>query len=64
MGYEVTKSEHAGPKRGEGAYYGRKSAAKRGSKKERRRQDRGATAEAVIEREVKWTPLKSMVGPF
>ena len=39
------KTEHAGAKHGNGAFYGRKRDAKRGSNTERRRIDRLTTAE-------------------
>ncbi len=44
MGNRVTKTEHAGPKKGVGAFYGRKRWAKRTSSVKRRR-----VARAVIE---------------
>ena len=37
MGYEAKKTEHAGPKRGSGAYWGRKSEAKNLSGRTRRK---------------------------
>jgi len=37
MGYEVKKTEHAGPKRGNGAFWGRKWEAKKQSSRTRRR---------------------------
>jgi len=37
MGYEVKKTEHAGPKRGKGAYWGRKWEAKKESSRRRRK---------------------------
>ena len=40
MAHNATRTEHAGPKRGRGAYWGRKKDAKRQSKKARRRNDR------------------------
>ena len=36
MGYEAKKTEHAGAKKGKGAYWGRKAAAKEQSNKKRR----------------------------
>ncbi|MBI2689322.1 MAG: hypothetical protein HYX27_23705 [Acidobacteria bacterium] len=36
MGYEAKKTEHNGPKRGKGAYWGRKREAKKQSNKIRR----------------------------
>ena len=37
MGYKVKKTEHSGAKHGQGAYWGPKKVAKKGSKKIRRR---------------------------
>ena len=37
MGYEAKKTEHSGPKRGRGAYWGPKRSAKKESKTVRRR---------------------------
>jgi hypothetical protein len=37
MGYEAKKTEHAGPKKGNGAYWGPKQDAKKESNKIRRR---------------------------
>jgi hypothetical protein len=37
MGYEAKKTEHAGPKRGAGAYWGRKWEAKKESSRRRRK---------------------------
>jgi len=37
MGYEAKKTEHAGPKRGNGAYWGRKWDAKKESSRTRRK---------------------------
>ena len=37
MAYAIKKTEHSGAKHGEGAYWGRKWIAKKGSKKIRRR---------------------------
>lgn len=45
MAYNAKKSEHAGPKKGCGAYYGRKKAAKKASKKLRRQEDGKETDE-------------------
>ena len=45
MGNRVTKTEHAGPKKGVGAFYGRKRWAKRTSAVKRRRAGRAAIAE-------------------
>lgn len=43
MAYSAVKTEHTGAKRGKGASYGRKAAAKRASNKARRANDRKAT---------------------
>lgn len=40
MAYGAKKVEHSGPKKGRGAYYGRKATAKHESSKVRRRQAR------------------------
>jgi len=40
MAYEAVKTEHAGPKRGRGAFWGRKSAAKEESNRVRRETDK------------------------
>jgi len=40
MAYHAKKTEHVGPKKGCGAYYGVKAAAKKESNRRRRRQDR------------------------
>jgi len=40
MADQARKSEHAGPKKGRGAFYGPKSDAKRSSRKRRRRVDK------------------------
>ena len=37
MGYEVKKTEHAGPKRGTGAFWGRKREAKKERSRTRRK---------------------------
>jgi hypothetical protein len=51
MGYEAKKTEHAGPKRGNGAYWGYKWEAKKESNRVRRenwkREIRTATTEAA-----------------
>ena len=49
MGYEVKKTEHAGSKKGCGAYWGRKAAAKKQSKHERRKQDKALTHETGLQ---------------
>lgn len=38
MGHRAKKAEHSGPKKGRGAYYGRKADAKHESSKARRKQ--------------------------
>jgi hypothetical protein len=40
MAYNARKTEHAGPKKGAGAYYGRKSIAKKASNRRRRENDK------------------------
>lgn len=40
MAYEAQKTEHAGPKKGAGAYWGRKKTAKKESNRERREADK------------------------
>jgi hypothetical protein len=53
MGYEAKKTEHCGPKRGNGAYWGYKWEAKKESNRIRRenakREIHAATADAVHE---------------
>ena len=45
MGHHARKTEHVGPKRGRGGYYGRKRDAKHESAKRRRGDDRSAVLE-------------------
>jgi hypothetical protein len=40
MAYNAKKTEHAAPKKGAGAYYGRKSFAKKASNRRRRENDK------------------------
>jgi len=40
MAYEAQKTEHTGPKKGRGAYWGRKQAAKKESNRVRREADK------------------------
>jgi hypothetical protein len=40
MAYNAKKTEHAGPKKGSGAFYGRKAEAKKASKRRRRQNDK------------------------
>lgn len=40
MAYEAQKTEHAGPKKGAGAYWGRKKTAKKESNRVRRETDK------------------------
>jgi hypothetical protein len=49
MAYNAKKTEHAGPKRGSGAYYGRKAVAKKASNRRRREDDRDAVSAADLE---------------
>jgi hypothetical protein len=45
MAYNAKKTEHAGPKKGSGAFYGRKAFAKKASNRQRRETDkRGASS--------------------
>lgn len=46
MGNRTRRTEHAGAKKGRGAYYGRKRDAKRDSAKRRRAHDAAAVLEA------------------
>jgi hypothetical protein len=50
MGYEAKKNQHAGPKKGNGAYWGPKQDAKRESNKIRRRNARRSIKEGLHER--------------
>ena len=52
MGYEVKKTEHAGPKRGNGAYWGPKKIAKAESSKIRRRNWKHEIAVEHLERHI------------
>lgn len=49
MGYEAKKTEHSGPKKGCGAYWGRKVDAKKESNKKRREQDKYLTLEGMAD---------------
>jgi len=40
MAYNAKKTEHAGPKKGTGAFYGRKAVGKKASNRRRREDDR------------------------
>jgi hypothetical protein len=51
MGSGAKKTEHAGAKKGSGAYWGRKVAAKKESNKRRREYDKNSTAEHISSRE-------------
>lgn len=44
MAYNAKKTEHAGPKKGSGAFYGRKALAKKGSNRRRREADKQAVS--------------------
>jgi len=46
MAYNAKKTEHAGPKKGRGAFYGRKSFAKKASNRRRRADDKQAASAA------------------
>ena len=56
MGYEAKKTEHSGPKRGNGAYWGYKWEAKKESNRIRRenakREIRGATIDVMPEESI------------
>lgn len=52
MANNAFKTEHSGPKKGNGAYYGRKIAAKHESNKSRRRNNRSVIAEQIKDLEV------------
>jgi hypothetical protein len=54
MAWGTKKTEHAGAKKGAGAFYGRKADAKRGSNRQRR-QDSKSTINAEL--------LQSLKGP-
>lgn len=45
MGHEARKTEHAGAKKGSGAYWGRKVEAKKESNRKRRENDKGRVRE-------------------
>jgi hypothetical protein len=45
MAYEAKKTEHSGAKKGSGAYWGRKVAAKKESNRRRRENDKGSVRE-------------------
>ena len=63
MGYEAKKTEHSGPKRGNGAYWGYKWEAKKESNRIRRenakREIRAAAVEVFVEDSTS-TPLGTM----
>jgi hypothetical protein len=56
MGFEAKKTEHSGPKRGDGAYWGYKWEAKKESNRIRRenakREIRGATIDVMPEESI------------
>ncbi len=58
MAWGTKKAEHAGAKKGTGAFYGRKSDAKRGSN-HRRRQDDKSTINAELRQLLKNPQQKS-----
>ncbi len=45
MGHEAKKTEHSGAKKGSGAYWGRKVAAKKEANRKRRENDKGSVRE-------------------
>ncbi|MBI5641768.1 MAG: hypothetical protein HZA17_15235 [Nitrospirae bacterium] len=49
MGQNAKKTEHAGAKKGNGAYWGRKVAAKKESNRKRRAEDKVSAAEPVLD---------------
>ncbi len=51
MGYEARKTEHSGPKRGNGAYWGRKLEAKRESNRIRRENAKRDIRAALADRD-------------
>jgi hypothetical protein len=53
MGYEAKKTEHAGPKRGAGAYWGRKWEAKKESSRRRRKNWQREIREELVSRGVR-----------
>lgn len=55
MAYNARRTEHSGPKRGRGAFYGPKAQAKRASARRRRQNDK----QAVLD-ELKKSPQISM----
>ena len=48
MAYKVRKTEHSGPKKGSGAYWGPKMDAKRESNRQRRRDATNAARESSV----------------
>jgi len=48
MGHEAKKTEHAGAKKGQGAYWGRKVAAKKESNRRRRERDKRNVLDQAI----------------
>ncbi len=44
MAYNAKETEHAGPKKGSGAFYGRKAIAKKASNRQRREFDKRAVS--------------------
>ena len=44
MGYGIRKTEHTGPKKGRGAFYGPKAIAKKASNRQRRKADKQSIA--------------------
>jgi hypothetical protein len=66
MGFEAKKTEHSGPKRGHGAYWGYKWEAKKESNRIRRenakREIRGATIDVVPEESIGSPSAASILG--
>jgi hypothetical protein len=58
MAWGTKKTEHAGAKKGTGAFYGRKADAKRGSNRQRR-QDSKSTINVELQRSLKDPQRKS-----
>jgi hypothetical protein len=67
MGYEAKKTEHSGPKRGNGAYWGYKCEAKKESNRIRRenwrREIRSDTIEVLLEDSQNIAKLFRIKGP-
>ena len=60
MAYNAKKTEHAGPKKGAGAYYGRKSFAKKASNRRRRENNKH---EILIQWHITSVNVRKTAGP-